>query len=113
MKQYTLNGHELLVVDKPEGATDFKVSLNDLLYCELFNKEPHSAARLPPGTWKILSTEEDWKDVVDREGYIFYDYELFRGHLQNYVDTALESSHSWLRSLGYEPGKVIVLMKTN
>lgn len=42
-------------------------------------------------------TEEKASEIVDDE---LYDYVLFRGHLQNYCETAIESLHSLLKSKG-------------
>jgi hypothetical protein len=45
-------------------------------------------------------SEEVWATLVEKNetGTLYEDYELFRGHLQNYFDTATESGLSLLRA---------------
>lgn len=71
---------------------------------------------LPPGTWRFVAlstemTEEKARDVVEAVDGNYRDYVLFRGHLHNVYDTALESFHSLLTALGCDPGGTYAVLK--
>lgn len=113
MTPHTLNGYSLLVVDKPEGSSPFVDNVFGLICFRVyvnFKEVPHANDIKIPylGQWQILSTEADWSKVVERwDSGKWNDYERFLAR----VDTALESGYSWLRSIGEDPDKVIVLLK--
>lgn len=81
------------LIDMPE-----KVSINGwsgAIVIDELNQIPQE--KYAKGFYLKNITEEQASDIVDDE---LYDYVLFRGHLQNYCETAIESLHSLLESKG-------------
>lgn len=69
-----------------------------------------------PGSYEILfttlsCTEDQAAGILAKEDAGYLDYELFRGHLQNYCDTAAESLQSLLRSKNLDPAKNYLLIR--
>lgn len=89
----------------------------DLIYwMRLYhNKTSYIEVKLPPGSWKIVGwsdelTQEQMELICEKDGDLWFDYVLFRGHLRNYVDNAKHSFVSLLRSQGIT-GKVLIIKK--
>lgn len=117
MTTHELNNHTVLIVDRDQEYfkhevvkdTDgnYRVETSDRVGYTVYSvySEP-----LPPGNWQLIQSEEDAKGVVEviegDEGYYpNYDGTTFR---EVY---ALESLNSWIKSIGKEPKKVVILKK--
>jgi hypothetical protein len=107
---------DVILIDVPEGADLSKLHIvvsngdHDLLL-----KNDHSTndylATLPPGSWTIVEqTEEGAAKIVESFGQTklwWVDYE----YPESRMWSALESLHSWIRSMGKEPETTVIVKK--
>ena len=109
MKQLTINGNRILLVEVPEGASNFRISPNNAL---VFDTSPDSgrAKYLPRYDWQLLfasplkPTEEEAAGEVDYDNDRYYrDY----GCRDYQLNTAIESWNSLVASHGFTPGRVV------
>ncbi len=116
----TGTGRNIVAVEIPDGAYDITINNNVGMMeglkptgCIMWCRD------LPKGnTYTLLfttstATEEDARGVVESidSGAHYRDYILFRGHLENVFDTALESLTSLLKSHGLEGNWAIIEVK--
>ncbi len=131
MKSVTINGREFLFVEVPEDATDFSIigcisgqSTCMLYFDRHYGHDGLCEKVLPPGSYRILckaseAGEEESKEVVEKvSGWskeLFYGYGAkcsdYRDIVDSAFDTATESLHSLILSLGMEVNRVIILEK--
>ena len=135
MKSVTHNGREFLFVEVPEDAHSFELheltnnpSTNIVLDYWISNRRSDFARTgetyLPPGSYRILckaseAGEEQARQIVEKvSGWskeLFYGYGVkcsdYRDIVDSAFDTATESLHSLILSLGMEVNRVIILEK--
>lgn len=119
MKHYLTSKAELLFVVLPKDAYDVHM-VEDLGHTFVVFKRPNRPLdniEIPEGYTLLgsLTTipEDVAKGLVDgnETGTLFEDYILFRGNLQNYFDTALESLTSIATHLGMDTNENIYILK--
>ena len=126
MKSVTINGREFLFVEVPEDAIYFKISgAGFICYKSIVEKYWRVAENLNPVYgYRILckaseAGEEQARQIVEKvSGWskeLFYGYGVkcsdYRDIVDSAFDTATESLHSLILSLGMEVGKTIILEK--
>jgi len=93
---------EILVVELPEDAHNFRMVNGNLCYDCLIAPEPFT---IPEGDWQPLNflgkiSEEQAQRLVDKEGNRYYDYEgntfLYKDTV--FKDAALQSLHSLIEA---------------
>lgn len=126
MKEITLNGSRLLLVEVPEEAHDF--SVHNLMQALLFQYGPInfvSERLIPKGNWQLLfkdplnPTEEEAAGVVEKvsgwSSVIYYDYMAngrdYRDIVEAAFNNAVDSWNSFVTSHGFEIGKTVALIK--
>lgn len=114
MKEITLNGSRLLLVEVPEGKVIIcGIDKGDALYSlEVIVNNEEDFYLFPPGDWDFLfasplrPTEEEAAGVVEYYGNGMYrDYDLPR--LFGYKTLATDSWESFVTSHGFTPGRVV------
>ena len=124
MKSVTINGREFLFVEVPEDAHNFEIDEDGWFFYSLDYSIFGDAIKLPSGSYRILckaseAGEEESKEVVEKvSGWskeLFYGYGAkcsdYRDIVDSAFDTATESLHSLILSLGMEVNRVIILEK--
>lgn len=116
MHQHHNEGREYLLVEVPNGEVKYPYinGYGDRL-CYRFNGFP-TCDVIPEGKREIIGLASDLSEdqaaqIVDGYTGCYNDYILFRGHLRNYVETALESLESLVRSIGLELSTTLILVK--
>lgn len=100
-KLTTPTGKEILIVDLPEGAYLPKYETEKLIGLVYYIGKKLHPVSLPPGDWHLSGklsevTEEQAKQLVQEPILSFYrNYTSYMS-----VRTAVESFHSWLKSIG-------------
>ncbi len=121
-------GRVLVFSDYPKGSKEFRIT-NAGLEWRTSNGTWMVELNIPPGSWQLLGigseiTEEVWGGVVESDmyndgpqeehglGMVRYYRDYPDDLSDSFLFTATESGHSLIKSLGYEPGEVIVLFES-
>lgn len=116
MQTKNLESGRVMVVANPDDATNFTVIESHSYFHSPRLEHSIGGIDLPPGQWQLLGIGSEIKEEVCsgvipelncRERYPNYcgDYPIW-------FHSRIESLHSLLRSMGFEPDKAIVLFES-